>query len=344
MLLIICFTMLLSACVNPKKQEEPTFRSLNWAVGGVLPAAEDFVLTLPEGAVVRYAEDYQFTKLGEYELTVIVTDANGKERSYVVHMTLTADTTPPELNGAKDISAYIGDGIAYRSGIEMRDNCDGEITLTVDTSRVKNDVEGSYPVIYTAIDVAGNRTEVTVTLYLYRERVTEDMLYALVDPLISGKISTKGDKEMQARDVYTYVYGNINYDAHSDKSDWMRAAYDGLRTGHGDCYTYFAVCKAFFERLGIENMDIKRTEGIVTERHYWNYVNIGTEQSPRWYHLDACEIRGRRFGDGCLLTDAQVREYTKKHTDADGVTDYFYAYDAASYPASATKIITTPSR
>jgi hypothetical protein len=169
------------------------------------------------------------------------------------------------------------------------------------------------------------------------------MLFTALDPVIQKNIPTAGSIEMQVRAIYNYVNVHINYTSYSDKSDWIRAAYDGLRKGEGDCFTYFALSKAFFERLEIENMDVQRAQGLVQERHYWNFVNIGTVENPAWYHFDACRLLGAQHV-GCLLTDIQVGAYTKLRVDDAGETNYFYAYDHSKYPASATEIITpTPS-
>ena len=181
-------------------------------------------------------------------------------------------------------------------------------------------------------------------VYVYEESITEADLYRLLDPVIEERISKNISTEQQAKEIYYFVSTHVTYVAYSNKSDWVRAAYDGLRTGQGDCYTYFALSKAFFNRLGISTMDIHRTEGIVDERHYWNYVNIGTEQSPRWYHFDATPLRGD-YHSGCLLTDAQIACYNRTRADENGVTGYFYAYDASEYPPSDTRVIndTLPS-
>ena len=253
------------------------------------------------------------------------------------------DEEPPEIVGAKDLSALVGDGVSYRSGVTVRDNCDGAVTLTVDSSQVDNTTEGSYPVIYTATDAAGNASVVEIRVYFYLEQVTEAMLYTEIDRIIAERIPSYLSREQQVREVYDYVYYHISYSDSSDKSDWVRAAYEGIRTGQGDCYTYFALSKAFFARLGIENMDIQRTAGIVEERHYWNFVNVGTTQNPLWYHYDATRLSGIQHS-GCLLTDLQVQAYTKQRVDSDGQGNYFYVYDTTKYPESAATIITdTPA-
>ena len=237
----------------------------------------------------------------------------------------------------------MGDGVSYRSGVTVEDNCDGKVKLEIDSSAERLNAEGSYPVTYTATDAAGNKTVIKIMVWVYRERVTEEMLFAEIDRLIqSQNIPTSVSKKKQAEAVYQYVHNHVTYGADSDKADWVRSAYDGIRTGQGDCYTYFALSKAFFKRLGIETMDIKRIEGISVQRHYWNYVNIGTADAPRWYHFDACPIKGEAAEFGLFLTDAQVDTYTATRTMEENgktVSHFWYAYDKSLYPKSATETI-----
>lgn len=331
----------LTACEEvPKDGVNLPWRSLTWAVGAPLPEPRDFLQPLPEGYTVRFAEEYNFENCGDHTVTLVATAPDGTECRQALRLTLIEDDQAPTITGVKDLSVVIGEGISYRNGVTVTDNCDTPVTLTVDSSAVRMDEEGSYPVTYTATDGAGNTAEAVVTVYVYREAVTVDMLWAEIDRIIATRIPTSGTRELQARAVYEYVYYNIAYSDSSDKNDWMRAAYEGLRTGQGDCFTYFALSKAFFERLGIGNMDIQRTEGIVSERHYWNLVNIGSDEAPRWYHFDACRIRGELPSLGCLLTDRQLENFNAYKTDASGVSNYFYAFDHNAYPATDMTIIT----
>lgn len=337
LLLTALCPMLLSCGDDP----EPELRNLTWAVGAPLPAAEDFVVFLPEGAKVRFAKNYSFSHCGDYTLTLIVERENGKESEHTVRFSLVEDHQPPTIYGTKDFSVLLGSGVSYRTGVSVSDNCDGRLTLDVDASAVDTSRVGQYPVIYKATDAVGNYTTVTVSVWVWQESVTEEMLYAEVDRLIASHV-TATDKLTQARQVYDFVHGSVSYTDESDKGDWVRAAWEGIRTGEGDCFTYFALSKAFFNRLGIESMDVKRMEGISIQRHYWNFVNIGTATSPSWYHFDACPIRGETARFGCLLTDEQVAAYTAQRTITENgvlVSNFFYAYDTTLYPASAVQII-----
>lgn len=83
----------------------------------------------------------------------------------------------------------------------------------------------------------------------------------------------------------------------------------------------------------MEYREIQRTPGLTSDTHYWLLVNIGTKTSPRWYHYDCTRLRAEYNHSGCLLTDKQVRAYSKVRAN-------FYAYDTGKYPASSTEIIT----
>lgn len=302
------------------------------------PTPEDFFKSLPEGATVRFSEDTNLNRLGENRVTLILRTKDGEEFSYFSTFTLLVDDEAPVILGAKDLSTVLGDGVAYRLGVSASDDVDPSPELTVNTDSVNLDREGVYPVVYTATDFAGNSSSVTVYLHVYRERVTLDMLNELLAKKLAPLISVNMTTETKARVVYQFVYQSMVYDNKSDKSDWVRAAYYGLTGGYGDCFSYFALSKACFEYLGIENMDIQRTEGLVPERHYWNLVNLGNDV---WYHFDACHLLDKAQPWGCLLTDAQLEAYSRERVfEASGVTNYFYAYNGSAYPKRAETIIT----
>lgn len=319
-----------------------TFRNLTWAVSSPLPKAEDFTTALPEGYTVRYAEDYTFPNIKSYDLTLILTSPKGKETSHDVTLDLIRDSEPPVFAGLRDLSVVLGRGISYLSGVTATDNCDGEVKITVDTSRVDATAVGVYPVYYTATDFAGNRTTLRMSVTVYREEITADMLNARIDSIIEEIIGKNMTAEAKARAVYDYVYTNLAYVSTSDKSSWVRAAYEGLETRQGDCYTFFALSKAFFERLGMETLDLARTQemsALMDERHFWNLVNIGTADAPMWYHFDSCHIKEQPRPWGCLMTDAQIGAFNAE-MEKNGVSNYFYAYDPTGIPKSETTVIT----
>ena len=334
---------LLPSCKEQSAPPAVELKKLTWPVSVPLPTAEQFVASIPDGCTVKLAEQYNISALGTYSIPLILTDKKGNEFSYTASLTLVNDTTPPTIEGLRDLVAYIGSGVSYLSGVRATDNCDAGVKLEVDTSDVNLRTVGIYDVIYRATDAAGNVTELRRTLSVYEEEITEEMLNNLLDPILSSIIRDSMSTQQKLRAIYDYVYENIVYVSTSDKSSWVRAAYNGLQSRNGDCFTYFALSKAMMERVGIENMDIERLPAVVAqvnERHYWSLVNIGTQAEPQWYHFDACHLNDIGRPWGFLMTDAQLIQYSEKRENADGISGYFYLYNTAVYPASATQIIT----
>lgn len=314
-------------------------KQINWAVGTPMPDPKYFVASTAEAD--NYTGQYigelpNFNSYADYTVQVQYTDASGnKSPVYDAVLTLCKDTEAPAI-AAQDIECRVGDGIVWRNYVTLSDNCAGEISLSVDSSAVNTSREGSYTVYYTATDASGNVAKAQATVLVVTMNVTDEMLYTEIDKVIARIITPDMDKAAQCRAIYQYVQGNIAYVNTSAKGDWKYAAYMALfSTGTGDCYSYFAASKAFFERLGIQNLDIQRLPGYTDNTHFWSLVNIGTADAPVWYHYDSTRLTADYNVSGCLLTDAQVVAY-----DSWRAGDYFRIYDTTKYPATSAKIIT----
>ncbi|MBQ7379692.1 MAG: transglutaminase domain-containing protein [Clostridia bacterium] len=310
-----------------------------WAVGTKIPDPKYFVQSTTE--VDTYTGEYvgtlpNFDSYIDYTVQVQYTDASGnKSPVYDVVLTPCKDEVPPTVD-AQDVTCNVGEGIIWRNHVTLSDNCAGEVKLDVDSSKVNVNREGSYTVYYTATDLSGNVAKAEATVLVMTMTVTDEMLYTEIDKVISRIITKDMNKIEQCRAIYQYVQGNIAYVNTSTKGDWKYAAYMALfSSGTGDCYSYFAASKAFFERLGIENMDIQRLPGYTDNTHFWSLVNVGTSEEPVWYHYDSTRLTAAYNVSGCLLTDAQVTAY-----DAWRAGDYFRIYDKTAYPATSTKIVT----
>ena len=314
-------------------------KQVYWAVGTEMPDPKYFVASTTE--VDDYTGEYvgelpNFTSYTDYQVKVQYTDASGnKSPVYDVILTPCKDDVPPTVE-VRDVECRVGEGVVWRNYVTLSDNCAGEIKLSVDSSKVNFNSEGSYTVYYTATDASGNETRAQANVLVVTMTVTDEMLYTEIDKVIARIITPDMTKIEQCRAVYTYVQGNIAYVNTSAKGDWKYAAYMSLfSTGTGDCYSYFAASKAFFERLGIENLDIQRLPGYTDNTHFWSLVNVGTKEAPVWYHYDSTRLTAAFNVSGCLLTDAQVDAY-----DTWRAGEYFRIYDRSKYPATDTRIIT----
>lgn len=327
-----------SACIGNRQPEPPVTRDLIWAIGAELPEANEFFDALADGDTVAFAEKDPWADLqsGTNRISVIYTPQEGKAQTVTVNLTLVDDTEPPRIEGAKDLMAYVGDtAVAYYAGVTVTDNCHGKLTLKAEYSMVDLTTEGEYPVTYYAYDHAGNLSMAEVTLHVYKEEITLAMLNDKIDSWIAELGLAEMDKADQARAIFQFVHtdARIVYTDTSDKTDWIREAYFCLQNREGDCFSYFALSKAFFERLGIENLDVQRRPGFTDDTHYWSMINISEpNESPVWYHYDATRLRDVSYS-GALLTDAQIDAFSEQRA-------YFYYYDRSKYPATATEILT----
>ncbi len=282
-------------------------------------------------AGAAFAEGFDISLLrtvGKHTVPLII---GGKEVKYSVTV---VDTSAPAIE-VGEIRINIGEGIAWRKQASFTDNSDGEIEISVDSSKVDTSTAGTYTAVYTATDPSGNSSSAEAAVIVSQRSVTEDMLFTEIDKAIAKMITDGMTAEQKVRAVYEYVGGSINYASTPKTDDYIYAAYMALfSSGTGDCYSFFAASKAFFVRLGIENIDMERAEGGAPGEHYWNFVNIGTADAPRWYHYDANPISGKYAASGCLLTDAQVAAYD------DWRGEGYRKYDASGKPESAEEVIT----
>lgn len=143
---------------------------------------------------------------------------------------------------------------------------------------------------------------------------------------IVGSIITDGmTKREQAYAIFKYVYSHVRYVGTGIKTSWQEGAFEGLTTGRGDCYTYYALSRALLTAAGIDNLEVTRIGG--TDSHYWNLVNCG----DGWYHFDAGPHTvpmpaGSSF---FMFTDAEAAAYTAK------AGRNYYDFDGSLYPERA---------
>ena len=255
------------------------------------------------------------------------------------------DTQPPVISGTKDLTVAVGESLSYRTGVTVTDDVDETVQLQVDSSGVNLSEPGEYQAVYWAEDAAGNRAEVTVTVTVVEtvtvddadggetedvveaggEEITLERVNELADDILA-EITTSGMSQREkALAIYNYVHNHIKYTGTSDKSSWLVGAYVGFTRGSGDCYNYFACSKALLTRAGIPNVDLTRVGG--NSRHYWQLVDVG----EGYYHFDACPHPSSYPLYSFLLTEAEVREYTRQ---CSSVRKNYYVYDYAACPVT----------
>ena len=235
-------------------------------------------------------------------------------------------TEPPYFIGIHDIEITEGDGIAYRQGVTAYDCTGKEISFEVNANAVKINTPGVYEAIYIATDADGNIKEekITVTV-LKRPKVDPEVLYELVDQNIQRHGMDEMSKKELAEFLYDHIKANTTFVRDSDKTDWIAEAYRALTDREGDCFTYYAVARAYFNRCGVETITVQRTQNARPGTHYWLLVNMGTTDAPAWYHWDACPHYMEYPFYSCLVTDDELLAYNQK-------VENYYLFDMELYP------------
>lgn len=260
------------------------------------------------------------TKAGSQAVTVLLVDEAGNQAALPVQVTVKVDKTAPVIKGVKSQTVFIGATIAYRKGVTVTDNRDEKLDLQVDSSAVNLRKTGTYTVIYTATDAAGNTARKKATILVVEKTanaIDPAVLDQMADDVLARIIKPGMSKREKANAIYWWTKRHIGYVNHSDKSSWINAAYQGIKTGRGDCFNYFATAKILLTRAGIQNMDIVKLNG----GHYWNLVNLG----EGWYHFDTTPRKAG--GEFFMLTDAEITAYSVKHNNS-------HIWDHSKYPAT----------
>lgn len=258
--------------------------------------------------VWSYAKEPDWTIEGVQEVEIAATDSAGNQTVKKAVMTLIPDTEPPVIMGAGNISICLGENVSYRTGVSAYDNCDGAVSIEIDNSAVNLAELGTYHVIYTARDSAGNVATQDIKLTVMPERnedVSMESMYALADRVLAQIITDGMTDYEKAEAIYYWTRGSISFISDSQKENWVESAYDGLLYRKGDCYTYACVAKAMLTRVGIPNVDIWRNSTLSS--HYWNLVDTG----DGWYHFDATPRADKTivfmWSENQLIADEAVR-------------------------------------
>jgi hypothetical protein len=252
----------------------------------------------------------------------------------------TPDKTAPVISGFVGSNSYNQDmpyQVVYSDDtdydffkyVSATDDRDTKVSLTVDTSKVNFKKTGTYTVTYTAKDKAGNTSTATAKIGIRVATDLDDYASTILKKIIKDN-SWSDIKKATA--IYNYTRGHISYVGYSNKSSWEKEAVRGIRYGVGDCFTYYALSRALLTRAGIPNIMVKRVKPNDQghTRHWWNMVYIESEDA--FYHFDTCpRSLGGRF---CLLTDAQLTEYSNTH-------GHSHIWDYDNIPKSGTNKISS---
>jgi len=261
-----------------------------------IPAAGDTVTNLYDnsGVVnVYYGKTPDLSKAGSYEVSVVLVDLYENSSVIKVPFTVTEDNEAPMINGAKVIDYYIGDNLMLLDGVYATDNIDPNPSIEVDVSGLNPNKEGKYQITYVATDEYGNIGRLTVDInvkkkpdHYYEPETVYKVAQKVYDKIIGDEELTETEKVDR---IFKWARTSIKYTGDKKKYTWTHAAYKGFNTLKGDCYNYYACCKALLDIAGIDNKYVYGI-GEGNKFHCWNLVKIDGE----WWHCDACPSAGHK--------------------------------------------------
>lgn len=270
------------------------------------------IYDLSDVSVSYYEENPDVSVGGDHLVPVQLIDNSGNVGVIHVPFTVIDDHTAPVIEGAEDKEYFIGDSIMYREGVTVTDDYDPDPVLTIDTSAVDPDTDGVYPVVYTATDEVGNVSTVTVEITMRtmpEGYVDPEIVYGLAQEVLDEITEPDMTDVEKAFRIFNWARWNIHYVGYSTKTDWTAGAYEGFTTLQGDCFTYYACCKALLDVAGIENCCVERYPA-TNSMHFWNLVNL-----DGWYHCDASPSF-EHSGFWFMRTDDEL-DYSHQFDDTD---------------------------
>lgn len=289
--------------------------------------ANQFVTDIKDATKVdvSFKDKPDVSKDGESEVIIVLTDEGKNQKEVKAKLTVVSDSEPPVIDGVKDITAYIGETVSYKKDVTVTDNMDQNPTLDIDNSKVNLNKAGTYEVVYTATDSAGNTSSASSKITIKEKPkgyVDKEDVYALAQKVVDQITNDSMTDMEKAFAIYRWTKTNIGYTGTSNKDSWTIGAYQAFTKKSGDCFNYYAAAKAMLDVCGIQNVDIVKSD-TSHSAHYWSLINLG----DGWYHFDATPRKGG--GNFFMLTDAELAAYSTKHKNS-------HIFDSSLYPERAT--------
>lgn len=262
----------LSVNVVDTTPPELVLRDLTYYFGDKEKEYKDFVKSYKDASgevELSYEANFDFNKVGVYELKVTAKDKFGNVTNGTATLTVKADNRGPVFSGLTNLTVDKGANIDWKANVRSVDARDGQMDFTVDTSKVNLNVSGTYYATYTSTDLSNNTTtKKRKVVVRYDMSDIENLTRDYYDRYLAGKSVLEMTKFIKSHTGYKHTPG----------SD-MEALYVILTTKSGSCRGHAFLLAKALDYSGVKNMVIKTTDGT----HYWNLVY----QDGVWRHYDS---------------------------------------------------------
>lgn len=148
------------------------------------------------GCNLKHNDEITYTKSGDYDNTITVTDDAGNTSNIDVKISV---IDAPSINGISDKTVTVGDAVDYLSGVSAVDGKGTDITgsIEVDSSKVDINTPGTYQITYKVTDSYGFSTgaNCNITVNEKKEEVADNTSDGNDNTTTSDKGNKKSSKK-----------------------------------------------------------------------------------------------------------------------------------------------------
>ena len=317
---------------------ELVLKNVSLYTGQTITDANQFVEKAEDlaGVTLNILTEINYSTIGDQEVTIEATDGHGNKTSQKAILTIKEDKEGPVFSGLSDLKVTKGSTADYKKGVTAKDDKDGDVEFTVDSSSVNLYNADIYKITNTATDKSGNATTQNRKVVVSEKTTTSSTsssstsnssssssdVYAKADEFIAKATSGVSGTSNKIIAIKNYLRNNIKYSHRYNASNTgsvNNAAMKAFTAYEGDCYIHAAAAQVMFTRIGVQSIIVNALD----YTHYWNmvYINGG------WKHVDPTP--GWAYADVDFMNDAKRLETLRR------ISGYEYRdWDRSKFPVA----------
>lgn len=187
------------------------------------------------GCNLKHNDEITYTKSGDYDNTITVSDDNGNTTSVDIKISV---IDAPVINGISDKTVTVGDTDDYLSGITAVDGKGTDITgsIEVDSSKVDINTPGTYQITYKVTDSYGFSTgaNCNITVNEKKEEVADNTSDGNDNTTTSDKTNKKTTKKNKRSNSNTASNNNSSNGSSSSNNSGSNTSNGSTSTANSE--------------------------------------------------------------------------------------------------------------
>lgn len=186
------------------------------------------------GCNLKHNDEITYTKSGDYDNTITVSDDNGNTTSVDIKISV---IDAPSINGISDKTVTVGDAVDYLSGVSAVDGKGTDITgsIEVDSSKVDINTPGTYQITYKVTDSYGFSTGANCNITVNEKK--EEVADNTSDGNDNTTTSDKGNKKSSKKNKGSNSNTASNNNSSNGSSNNSSSNNSGSNTSNGSTST-----------------------------------------------------------------------------------------------------------